>query len=61
MKSHWEAEKEAIAAIRQTKARIEEVRGEAERRRARLHQGGSSAFAANRGTEGARCTGTYRS
>ena len=31
MKSHWEAEKEAIAAIRQTKARIEEVKGEAER------------------------------
>jgi ATP-dependent Clp protease ATP-binding subunit ClpB len=31
MKAHWQAEKEAIQAIRGTKARIEEVRGEAER------------------------------
>jgi ATP-dependent Clp protease ATP-binding subunit ClpB len=31
MKAHWEAEKEAIQAIRDTKARIEETRGEAER------------------------------
>jgi ATP-dependent Clp protease ATP-binding subunit ClpB len=31
MKAHWQAEKEAIQAIRATKARIEEVRGEAER------------------------------
>src|SRR4029450_6297028 len=31
MKSHWEGEKEAIAAIRQINARIEEVKGEAER------------------------------
>jgi ATP-dependent Clp protease ATP-binding subunit ClpB len=31
MKAHWQAEKEAIQSIRGTKARIEEVRGEAER------------------------------
>jgi ATP-dependent Clp protease ATP-binding subunit ClpB len=31
MKAHWQAEKEAIQSIRDTKARIEEVRGEAER------------------------------
>ena len=31
MKAHWEAEKEAISAIRGTKARIEETRGLAER------------------------------
>jgi len=31
MKAHWQAEKEAIQSIRATKARIEEVRGEAER------------------------------
>src|SRR4029453_795843 len=31
MKSHWEGEKEAIGAIRQINARIEEVKGEAER------------------------------
>jgi ATP-dependent Clp protease ATP-binding subunit ClpB len=31
MKAHWEAEKGAIQAIRDTKARIEEVRGELER------------------------------
>jgi ATP-dependent Clp protease ATP-binding subunit ClpB len=31
MKSHWESEKEAIGAIRQINARIEEVKGEAER------------------------------
>jgi ATP-dependent Clp protease ATP-binding subunit ClpB len=31
MKAHWEAEKEAIQAIRDTKARIEETKGEAER------------------------------
>jgi ATP-dependent Clp protease ATP-binding subunit ClpB len=30
MKAHWEAEKEAIGAIRQIKARAEEVKGEAE-------------------------------
>src|SRR6059036_1553335 len=30
MKAHWEAEKQAIDSIRSTKARIEEVRGEAE-------------------------------
>jgi ATP-dependent Clp protease ATP-binding subunit ClpB len=31
MKAHWQAEKEAIQSIRDTKARIEEIRGEAER------------------------------
>src|SRR5919204_287973 len=31
MKAHWEAEKEAIPAIRDIKARIEETKGEAER------------------------------
>src|SRR5215213_3437718 len=31
MKSHWEGEKEAIGAIREINARIEEVKGEAER------------------------------
>ncbi|HEX6673786.1 MAG TPA: ATP-dependent chaperone ClpB [Actinomycetes bacterium] len=31
MKAHWQAEKEAIQSIRGTKARIEELRGEAER------------------------------
>jgi len=31
MKAHWQAEKEAIQSIRGTKARIEEIRGEAER------------------------------
>ena len=31
MKSHWEGEKAAIAAIREINARIEEVKGEAER------------------------------
>jgi ATP-dependent Clp protease ATP-binding subunit ClpB len=31
MKAHWQAEKEAIQSIQATKARIEEVRGEAER------------------------------
>ncbi|HEU0317358.1 MAG TPA: AAA family ATPase, partial [Solirubrobacteraceae bacterium] len=31
MKAHWEGEKEAIGAIRQINARIEEVKGEAER------------------------------
>ncbi|HXQ57652.1 MAG TPA: AAA family ATPase, partial [Actinomycetes bacterium] len=31
MKAHWEGEKEAIGAIRQINARIEEIKGEAER------------------------------